>query len=78
MGYLWLNVRGRYLRQRMLAQALHMAVRRPMVLILAQAQSKGGPFVDYTRHVVLPADGKTGAGLGEYVRSGTTTQATLL
>ena len=82
VGYLWLNVRGRYPRQRLLAQTLHMAVRRPTILILAEAQSRAGPedppFLDYTLHIVLPADGKTGAGLDVYVRSGTTTGATLL
>ena len=82
VGYVWLNVRGRYLRQRLLAQTLHMAARRPTILILAKAQSRAGPedppFLDYTRHIVLPADGKTGAGLDVYVRCGTTTQATLL
>ena len=76
VGYLWLDVRGRYLRQRVLAQALHMAARRPTILILAEAQSKAGPedppVQDYTRHVVLPAHGKTGAGLDVYVRAGTT------
>ena len=82
MGYLWLNVRGRYLRQRLLAQALHMAARRPTLLVLAEAQSRAGPedppFQDYARHVVLPAHGKTGAGLEVYVRTGTTTRASLL
>ena len=82
MGYMWLNVRGRYLRQRLLAQALHMAARRPTLLILAEAQSRAGPedppFQDYARHVVLPAQGKTGAGLEVYVRTGTTTRASLL
>ena len=82
MGYLWLNVRGRYLRQRLLAQALHMAARRPTVLILAEAQSRAGPedppFQDYTRHVLLPAHGKTGGGLEVYVRAATTTRASLL
>ena len=82
MGYLWLNVRGRYLRQRLLAQALHMAVRRPTLLVLAEAQSRAGPedppFQDYACHVVLPAHGKTGAGLEVYVRTGTTTRASLL
>ena len=34
--------------------------------------------MDYARHVVLPAIGKTGAGLDVYVRSTTTTRATLL
>ena len=33
--------------------------------------------MDYMRHIVLPAKGKTGAGLDVYVRSGTTTRATL-
>ena len=82
MGYLWLNVRGRYLRQRLLAQALHMAARRPTLLILVEAQSRAGPedppFQDYARHVVLPDHGKTGAGLEVYVRTGTTTRASLL
>ena len=65
-----------------LAQALHMAARRPTLLILAEAQSEAGPedppFQDYGGHVVLPAQGKTGAGLEVYVRSGTTTLASLL
>ena len=82
MGCLWLNVRGQYLQQRLLAQALHMAARRPTLLILAEAQSRAGPedppFHDYARHVVLPAQGKTGAGLEVYVRVGTTTWASLL
>ena len=82
MGYLWLNVRGRYLRQRLLAQALHMAARRPTLLSLAEAPSRAGPedppFQDYARHVVLPAHGKTGAGLEVYIRAGTTTRASLL
>ena len=79
MGYLWLNVRGTYLRQRPLAQALRMAARHPTIL-LAEAQSRAGPedpqFLDYMRHIVLPAE--KGAGLDVYVRSGTTTRATLL
>ena len=82
VGYPWLNVRGRYPRPHLLAQALHMAACRPTILILAEAQSKVGPedppFQDYTRHVVLPAHGKTGAGLDVYVRAGTATRATLL
>ena len=82
VGYVWLNVRGTYPRQRLLAQALHMAAHCPTILIVAEAQSKVGaedpPFQDYTRRVVLPAHGKTGAGLDMYVRSGTTTRATLL
>ena len=65
VGYLWLNARGRYLRHRLLAQALHMVARRPTVLILAEARSGKGPedppFLNYTRHIVLPANGKTGA-----------------
>ena len=81
-GYLWLNARGRYLRECLLAQAPHMAARRPTIIILAEAQSKAGPedppFRDYTRHVVLPAHGKTEAGLEVYVRARTTTRATLL
>ena len=52
------------------------------LLILAEAQSKASladpPFQDYTRHVVLPAHGKTGSGLGVYIRAGTTTRASLL
>ena len=43
VGYLWLNVRSRYLRQRLVAQVLHMAARRPTILILAEAQSRAGP-----------------------------------
>ena len=82
VGYLWLNVHGRYLWQRLLAQTLQMAAHRPTILILAEAQSRVGPedplFLDYARHVVLPAHGKTGAGLDVYVRTGTTTRATLL
>ena len=79
---LWPNVRGRYLRQRLSAQALHMVACRPTIFILAEAQSKAGfgdpPFLDYTRHVVLPAHGQMGAGLDVYVRTGTTTWATLI
>ena len=82
VGYMWLNVRGRYQRQRLLAHALHMAAHRPTILILAEAQSKAGPqdrqFLDYTRHVVLPAHGKTGAGFDVYVRARTTIRATPL
>ena len=82
VGYLWLNVRGRYLRQRHRAQAVHMAPRGPTILILAEAQSRAGredpPFQDYTRYVVLPAHGKTEAGLEVYVRTGTTTGASLI
>ena len=82
MGYLWLNVRGRYVRKRLLAQALHMAARRPTLLILAEAQSQARPedppLQDYARHVVLPAQGKTGAGLEVYVRTATTTRVSLL
>ena len=52
-----------------------MAARRPTVLILVEAQSRAGPegppFLDYTCHVVLPPDGKRGAGFDVYVRSGT-------
>ena len=59
-----------------------MAARRPTLLILAEAQSWAGPedppFQDYARHVVLLAQGKTGAGLEVYVRAGTTTRASLL
>ena len=80
--YLWLNVQGRYLRQCLLAQALHMAARRPNLLMLAEGQTPAGPedpaFQDYARHVVLPAQGKTGAGLEVYFRAGTTTWASLL
>ena len=58
-----------------------MAGRRPTILIVAEAQSKAGPedppSQDYNRYVVLPAHGKTGAGLNVYVRAGTTTRATL-
>ena len=43
IGYLWLNVRGRYVRQHLLVHALHMAARRPTILILAEAYSKAGP-----------------------------------
>ena len=82
VGCVWLNIRGRYLRQRLLAQALHMAAHRPTIHTLAKAQFKAGPedslLQDYTRHVVLPAHGKTGAGLDVYVRAGATTRATLL
>ena len=82
MGYLWHNVHGRYLRRQVLAHALHMAACRPTVLILAEAKAGAGPedtpFLGYTRHTVLPASGKTGAGFDVYVRSGTTTRATLL
>ena len=59
-----------------------MAARRPTILILAEAQSRAGPedppFLDYTRHIMLPAHGKTGVGLDVYVRTRTTTRATLL
>ena len=59
-----------------------MAARHRTIPILAEAQSRAGPenppFLDYTRHVMLPAHGKTGAGLDVYVRNGTTTRATLL
>ena len=82
MGYRWINVRVRYLQQRLLAHALHMAARRPTLLILAEARSRAGPegspFQDYDPQVVLPAQGKTGAGLEVYVRTGTTTRASLL
>ena len=82
VGHLWLNVPVRYLRQRLLAQALHMAARGLRILILAKSQSRVGledpPFLHYIRNVVLTAHGKTGAGLDVYVRSGTTTRATLL
>ena len=82
VGYLWLNFRGIYLRQRVLAQALHTAARRPTILILSEAKSKAGledtPFPDYTRRAELPVHGKTGVGLDVYVRAGTTTWATML
>ena len=56
--YLWLNAQGRYLRQRLLAQALRMAVCCPTVLILAEAHSsvapEDPPFLDYTRQTLLP------------------------
>ena len=59
-----------------------MAAHRPTFLILAEVQSGAGPedppFLDYTRHFVLPAHGTTGAGLNVYVRTGTTTRATQL
>ena len=59
-----------------------MVAPRPTILIMAEAQSKAGPedhpFQDYTRHVVTPAHGKTGAGLGVHFRAGTTTRATRL
>ena len=77
VGYLWLSVRGRDLRQQLQAQALHMVARRPTVHILAEAQSSAGqegpPFLDSTRHVVLPANGKTGVAFDVHVCSGTTT-----
>ena len=54
-----------------------MAACRPRVLILAEAPSRAGPedppFLVYTRHILPPADGKTGADLDVHVRSGTTT-----
>ena len=59
-----------------------MAARRPTILVLAEAQSRAGPedppFQDYAGHVLLPAHGKTGAGLEVYVRAGTTTRASPL
>ena len=59
-----------------------MAACRPTLVILAEAQSRAGPedppFQDYARHVVLPAQGKMGAGLEVYVRAGITTRASLL
>ena len=59
-----------------------MAAGRPTILLPAEAQSRAGPedppFLDYTQHIVLPANGKTGAGLDVYVRSGTTIRATPL
>ena len=59
-----------------------MAARRPSLLILAKAQSRASPedppFQDYAPHVVLPAQGKTGAGPEVYVREWTTTRASLL
>ena len=59
-----------------------MGARRPTLLILAEAHSRAGPedppFQDYAQHVVLPAQGKTGAGLEVYVRAGTTTRTSLL
>ena len=80
--YMWLNVRSRSLWQQLLAQALHMAARDFAILNLAEAQSRprpeDPPFLDYIRHIVLPAAGKMGAGLHVYVRSGTTTRATML
>ena len=82
VGYLWLHVCGKYLQQRLLAHALNMAARRRTILILAEAQSKAGledpPFLDYTRHVVLPAHEKMGAGLDVYVTAGTTARTTLI
>ena len=82
VGCVWLNIRGRYLRQRLLAQALHMAARRPTIPILDKAQVKAGlqdpPFHDHTWHIVLPAHGKTGAGLDVYVCAGATTRSSLL
>ena len=80
VGYLWLNVRGTYLRQHLLAQPLHRAARRPKILIVAKAKSRASPevppFLDYGRYIVLSAHGS--AGLDVYVRAGTTTRATLL
>ena len=59
-----------------------MVDRPPTILTLAEAQFRAGPedspFLDYTQHVMLPADGKTGACLAVYVYTGTTTRATLL
>ena len=43
VGYLWLNVRGGYLRQRLLAQALHTAARHPTILILAEDPWRASP-----------------------------------
>ena len=40
---LQLNVRGQYLRQQLLAQAVHMASHRPRLLIVAKAQTRAGP-----------------------------------
>ena len=55
MGYLWLNVSGRYLWWRLLARALHMAARRPTVLILVEAQSRAGMNTPlyWTTHTTL-------------------------
>ena len=82
MVYRWLSVCSRYLRWWLLAHAVHMTVCRCTILIVAEAQSRACPeeatFLDYKRHIVLPADGKTQAGLDVHVRSGTTTWATLL
>ena len=75
---LWLNVRGRYLPQCLLMEALHMASRRPTILIVAEAPSKAGSEDPHTWHVVLPAHGKTRAGLDVYVRAGTPTRPTPL
>ena len=40
-----------------------MVARRPTVLVLAEAQSRASledpPSLDYTWHIVLPAEGKT-------------------
>ena len=82
LGCLWRSVRGRDLRQRLLAHSNHIVARRPTILILAEAKSKAGPddppFWDYTQHVMLPVDGKTEAVLDVYVHTATTTRATLL
>ena len=82
VGYLWLDVCGRYLCQRLLAQGLHMAASHPTVLIIAEVRSRARPedpqLLDYTRHIVLPVHGKMWAGLDVYVHSGTTTRPTVL
>ena len=40
LGYLWVNIHGRYLRRRLVAQTLHTAPRRPTVILWAKAQSR--------------------------------------
>ena len=37
-GYMWLNIQGRHWRQRLLAQALHMAPNRPKIMVLVESQ----------------------------------------
>ena len=70
MGHLCLNIRGRYLRQQLLAQALHMVRCRPDIMVLAESQSRQGeeepPFEGYTCHVHVGAGG-AGKAIDVYV-----------
>ena len=66
VGYLWLNICRWYLRQWLLAHALHMAPRHQDIMVLAQSQSHRGreePPLERCTHHVHVGTGRAGMGI---------------